>query len=73
VSIAIRIPTLSLGDNQDGRVGVYGHHVMSEKNQTISIQPVLIITARTIRDPVLPDDIHEAQGMFLQHFDVWLQ
>ncbi len=27
----------------------------------------------TIRDPVPPDYIHEAQGMFFQHVNIWLQ
>ena len=65
--------TLSLRGSQDGRVGEYDHHVMSDFFQTISMQPVPTSIAHTIRDSVLPDDIHEAQCMFLQHFDVWLQ
>jgi len=67
------LSSLSLGGNRDRRARMYDHQVMSCIFRQSATSPAPAITAPTIRDPVLPDDIHEAQRMFLQHFNVWPQ
>jgi len=68
---SLRYQCGNLRESERKRRGVQSpSHVLFRPSIT---RPVPTITTLTIRDPVLPDHIHEAQRMLFQHFNVWFQ